>query len=189
MNLSKSLLALCALILLTLQACAVGVRHDPMTEVNRLTLRESQIAGLKVQITLKPGNAAARYGDRAVKAQKTLEDLLREANLAVPISTAADADVVVDANLYDESSIAGGLVTLFSLGTIPAWTNTELRLEARVWRGGKSRDYTLRESYTNYVWWPLIFASPFKPLIAQNDVQDNMLRTLVLRMKDDAVFK
>lgn len=189
MKLSTTLAALSAVALMALQGCAVGIRHDPIPEVNRLDLREPNLANLKVQVTVKAGNSKASRRETPEKAQKKIEDLLRDANMAVPISTAADADVIVDADLYEEASPAGTVITLLSLGTIPAWTNTDLRLEARVWRRTASHDYMLRESYTNIVWWPLILAAPFKPYVAQDDVQDNMYRTLVLKMKNDGIFK
>lgn len=180
--------AACAIMLLVLQGCAIGIRDEPLPEVNRLDLRVSSTPTIKMQVKIKGATPAASRGEMVERARRNIETLLSDANLAVPISTSADADVVMDANLFYDPAGFGPLVTVLSLGIIPASGTNDLKIEASVWRGSKRNDYVLHESYTNVVWWPLIFAAPFKPYIQNDVVLDNMYRTLVQRMKNDGIF-
>lgn len=188
MRIKMGAMMACALLLFTLQGCAIGLRNEPLPEVNRLDLRVSTTPSLKTQVKMKAGNTAASRNDLVEKTRRNIETLIADANLAMPISTAADADITIDANLYYEPASFGPVIALLSLGTIPGVGTDEINIEASAWRGSKRTDYKLYESYTNIIWWPLIVAAPFKPFIAKDVVLDNMLRTLVLRMKSDGVF-
>ncbi|MFT3734940.1 MAG: hypothetical protein QM776_07950 [Rhodocyclaceae bacterium] len=185
----KSILTLlCAVMLLCLQGCAIGLRNEPLPEVNRLDLNSGTQGTRKVQIKLQAGTPQAKLRERIEKTKTNLETLISNAGLATIVQTAAEADVVIDANYYYDPAGAGPFISLISFGLIPATHTNDFRIEAKVWRGTQSKAYDLHDGYTNVMWWPLIIAAPFKPAFTDDPIIDNLLRNFVQRLKADGTF-
>jgi hypothetical protein len=179
---------LCALMLLCLQGCAIGLRNEPLPDVNRLDLNSGTQGTRKVQIKLQAATPQAKQRERIEKMKASIESLIGDSGLAIPVQTTAEADIVIDANYYYDPAGPGAFISLISFGLIPATHTTEFRVEAKVWRGTQNKNYDLRDSYTNIMWWPLIIAAPFKPAFTDDPILDNLLRNLVQRMKADGIF-
>src|SRR5437868_6831756 len=60
--------AACAIMLLVLQGCAIGIRDEPLPEVNRLDLRVSSTPTIKMQVKIKPATPAAGRREMTDKA-------------------------------------------------------------------------------------------------------------------------
>lgn len=125
--------------------------------------------------------------------KKYFDDAIQSADCCLLVEGPADADVVVDGKMFDESNPAAlipAFITGLSLYTIPSWVTSKVHIAAAVKSKTASQSYELNDSMTMVQWLPMIVALPFKgsPIKAEKEVNENTYKNLVLKMKNDGLL-
>lgn len=105
-----------------------------------------------------------------------------------------EADLVVTGTAFNENNPAAvipAVITGLSLYTIPSWVTATVHIQVDAAAGDKEGAYDLTDSMTMVQWLPMLFALPFtgSPIEAGKELDANVYKNLVVRMKDDGLLE
>lgn len=180
--------------LVVLQGCA-GFNANNIDKVSADQLRTASAKKVKVfsRWDFKTDSSNAQLN--AVKAasyKKRFEDVLAAADCCAIEVDPSEADLIVDGAAHDENSAAAiipAFITGFSLYTIPSWVTINFHVTANAQKGAVKRSYDVSDSMTMVQWLPMVLAFPFaNPFPMEKELEDNAIRNLILKMKQDALL-
>jgi hypothetical protein len=173
--------------------CA-GFRENNLKDVSKNDIQISNTEKVKVfsrwSIENAPSaNEQAKAAGSAVT-KKNFESALTESNCCIIVEGPTEADIIVDGKAYNENNMAAvipAFITGLTLYVIPSWVTGTTHISAKVSAKKDVGNYDLRDSMTMVQWLPMIFVMPFKgsPLTTGKEVDANVYRTLVLKMKNE----
>jgi hypothetical protein len=195
----KSLLKpLTLLIIATSLSSCVGIRSDKYSAIKSEELKVASVKKSKIFIdwgfhTTLIDNPQQNIIDKAKSDQKKIfAEVIKESDCCEMVNEKDEADIVIEGAFYNESSKAGiyaAFVSGLTFTAIPCWTNSKMRIVAKVNKSKMVKNYDIKDSVFTAIWAPLIVATPFANAItAEAEVNKNLYKNLVVQMKKDGFF-
>jgi len=139
-------------------------------------------------------NPPSKFIDKAASDQKkVLVAVINESNCCEIVNEKKEADILVEGFFRNETSQAGlyaAFISGYTFTIIPCWTNSKMRIVAKVSKNKMVKDYDVNDSVFIAFWAPLIVATPFaNPFKAEPEVNLNLYKNLIAQMKQDGFFE
>ncbi len=178
--------------------CAGFRGSDALPSVDPTTLQSSPATPARVYTrwTFAPGGLGfdpERVLALGVESKERFDRALLATGCCTIVDTTEQADLVVEGTYHGQDldlAELGSVLSSATLTVLPAWANLRYRLSARALAASRRHDYDVRDSLLAIKWLPLIVATPVAhPVDLAQEVQTNVLLTLIQRMKSDGLLQ